>query len=149
MTREELKQHCEKQVKQCEMWAEYKHEVPGGKVYEEHKLILELLDSTENMINATAKVPDHHLEQEMTLDEWEKLNIFTLTSEKMGEWLYRRDMRRDQKRLSEIEAIFNEMKKEISAYKTGELKDLENDEMIDIVLEIIEDDKIKITRNKA
>lgn len=141
MTREELKQHCEKQVKQCEMWAEYKHEVPGGKIYEEHKLILELLDSTENMINATAKVPDHHLEQEMTLDEWEKLNIFTLTSEKMGEWLYRRDMRRDQKRL-------NEMKKEISACKTGELKDLERDETIDIVLEIIEDYKIKITRNK-
>lgn len=141
MTREELKQHCEKQVKQCEMWAEYKHEVPSGKIYEEHKLILELLDSTENMINATAKVPDHHLEHEMTLDEWEKLNIFTLTSKKMGEWLYRRDMRRDQKRL-------NEMKKEISAYKTGELKDLERDETIDIVLEIIEDYKIKFTRKK-
>jgi hypothetical protein len=98
----------------------------------------------EDMINAIAKVPDHHLEQEMTLDEWEQLNIFTLTSEKMGEWLYRRDMRRDQKKLNEIEAIFDEMKKEISAYKTGELKDLETDEMIDIVLEIIEDYKYKV-----
>lgn len=50
-----------------------------------------------------------------------------------------------KKKLNEIESIFDEMKKEISAYKTGELKDLETDEMIDIVLEIIEDYKIKIT----
>lgn len=44
MTREELKVHCEKQIENCEMWAIYKGEEPHGKVYEEHKLILELLE---------------------------------------------------------------------------------------------------------
>ena len=44
MTREELKSHCEKQVEACEMWARYKGEKPHGKIYEEHKLILELLE---------------------------------------------------------------------------------------------------------
>lgn len=44
MTREELKQHCEKQVETCEMWAHTRGEKPSGKVYEEHKLILELLE---------------------------------------------------------------------------------------------------------
>ena len=43
MTREELKEHCEKQVEACLDW----HKVSGkplGKVYEEHKLVLDLLD---------------------------------------------------------------------------------------------------------
>ena len=44
MTREELKEHCEKQIENCEMWARCKGEEPHGKVYEEHKLILELLE---------------------------------------------------------------------------------------------------------
>lgn len=44
MTREELKTHCEKQIENCEMWALWKGEEPHGKVYEEHKLILELLE---------------------------------------------------------------------------------------------------------
>lgn len=44
MTREELKEHCEKQIKHCELWATYKGEEPHGKIYEEHKLILELLE---------------------------------------------------------------------------------------------------------
>jgi len=44
MTREELKEHCLKQVERCEMWAKYKSEEPSGKIYEEHKLILELLE---------------------------------------------------------------------------------------------------------
>lgn len=44
MTREELKEHCEKQIEMCEMWAIAKGEEPRGKVYEEHKLILELLE---------------------------------------------------------------------------------------------------------
>lgn len=44
MTREELKKHCEKQIENCEMWATWKGEEPHGKVYEEHKLILELLE---------------------------------------------------------------------------------------------------------
>ena len=44
MTREELKEHCEKQIEHCELWATYKGEEPHGKIYEEHKLILELLE---------------------------------------------------------------------------------------------------------
>ena len=44
MTREELKAHCLKQIESCEMWARCKGEEPHGKVYEEHKLILELLE---------------------------------------------------------------------------------------------------------
>lgn len=44
MTREELREHCKKQVESCEMWARHNGEEPSEKVYEEHKLILELLD---------------------------------------------------------------------------------------------------------
>lgn len=44
MTREELKEHCEKQIENCEMWARCIGEEPHGKIYEEHKLILELLE---------------------------------------------------------------------------------------------------------
>lgn len=44
MTREELKEHCKKQIEMCEMWATAKGEKPCDKVYEEHKLILELLE---------------------------------------------------------------------------------------------------------
>jgi hypothetical protein len=44
MTREELKAHCIRQIEQIEMWAKCKGEKPSGKIYEEHKLILELLE---------------------------------------------------------------------------------------------------------
>lgn len=44
MTREELKEHCKKQIEMCEMWAKAKCKNPSGKVYEEHKMILELLE---------------------------------------------------------------------------------------------------------
>ena len=44
MTKEELKEHCEKQMEMCELWAISQGEGPSGKVYEEHKLILELLE---------------------------------------------------------------------------------------------------------
>ncbi len=43
MTKEELREHCEKQVKYCEMWAENRGQKPSGKIYEEHKLILDLI----------------------------------------------------------------------------------------------------------
>lgn len=55
MTREELKVHCEKQIKQCEMWAKYKGENPSGKVYEEHQLILELLEQESEWIPMTTR----------------------------------------------------------------------------------------------
>ena len=44
MTREELKEHCKKTVEQCEMWAIHRNEEPSGKVYEEHKAILDILE---------------------------------------------------------------------------------------------------------
>ena len=44
MTREELKKHCQKQIEGCEMWARHSGVEPHGKIYEEHKLILELLE---------------------------------------------------------------------------------------------------------
>lgn len=43
MTREELREHCEKQIKICETWSKAAG-VPKGKIYDEHKLILELLE---------------------------------------------------------------------------------------------------------
>ena len=47
MTKEELKQHCEKQVKMCEEWAKGNDREPSGKIYEEHKLILDLINALE------------------------------------------------------------------------------------------------------
>lgn len=47
MTKEELREHCEKQVKACEMWAENRGQKPSGKIYEEHKLILDLIKALE------------------------------------------------------------------------------------------------------
>ena len=44
MTREELREHCERQIRVCETWSKAAG-VPKGKVYDEHKLILELLDN--------------------------------------------------------------------------------------------------------
>ena len=44
MTKEELKAHCKKQIENCEIMAAYKGQEPHGKIYEEHKLILELLE---------------------------------------------------------------------------------------------------------
>ena len=47
MTKEELREHCEKQIRACEMWAHSQGERPCGKVYEEHKLILDLINTLE------------------------------------------------------------------------------------------------------
>ena len=44
MTREELKRHCLKLIESCEKWARCSGVEPYGKVYEENKLILELLE---------------------------------------------------------------------------------------------------------
>lgn len=44
MTREELREHCLIRIEGCEMLARHNGEEPHGKVYEEHKLILELLE---------------------------------------------------------------------------------------------------------
>lgn len=47
MTKEELREHCEKQVKMCEEWAKCNDREPSGKIYEEHKLILDLIKALE------------------------------------------------------------------------------------------------------
>ena len=44
MTREELRKHCERQIRVCETWSKATG-VPKGKVYDEYRLILELLDN--------------------------------------------------------------------------------------------------------
>lgn len=56
MTREELKVHCEKQIEQCQMWAKHNGEEPSGKVYEEHKLILELLEQESILDNIRSEI---------------------------------------------------------------------------------------------
>lgn len=48
MTKEELREHCEKQVKMCEEWAEANDREPSGKIYEEHKLILDLINELQD-----------------------------------------------------------------------------------------------------
>ena len=72
MTREELKEHCERQIENCEMWAKYKREEPHGKVYEEHKLILELLEQE----TVSKEVYDHEYflrkELEVKIDKLER-----------------------------------------------------------------------------
>ena len=47
MTKEELKEHCKRQVECCEMWARNNGGEPHGKVYEEHKLMLDLINTLE------------------------------------------------------------------------------------------------------
>lgn len=56
MTREELKTHCEKQIEMCEEWAAFKGKKPGGKVYEEHKMVLELLEQESALDKIKAEV---------------------------------------------------------------------------------------------
>ena len=48
MTKEELREHCEKQVKMCEEWAKGNDREPSGKIYEEHKLILDLINELQD-----------------------------------------------------------------------------------------------------
>lgn len=44
MTREELKSHCETEIARCEFWSNNDDEkVENSKIYQEHKLVLELL----------------------------------------------------------------------------------------------------------
>ena len=69
MTREELKAHCEKQIKGCEMWARYYGKKPGGKVYEEHKLILELLEQAPVLDKARAEMLEEMLSHSGTGEE--------------------------------------------------------------------------------
>lgn len=45
MTREELRAHCERTIEKCKLWTHWKgEELNNNKIYQEHKLILELLE---------------------------------------------------------------------------------------------------------
>ena len=44
MTREELKEHCLNEIKMCEIWARRNGEESCRKAYEEHELVLKLLE---------------------------------------------------------------------------------------------------------
>jgi hypothetical protein len=57
MTREELKAHCLGQIEMCKTWAIGKGEEPSGKIYEEHKLILELLEQEPRWISVSEDAP--------------------------------------------------------------------------------------------
>lgn len=48
MTKKELKEHCERQIECCEMWTRQCGEKPHGKIYEEHKLILDLINELQD-----------------------------------------------------------------------------------------------------
>lgn len=63
MTKEELKTHCERQVTACEMWAKHTGEKIDSKLYEEHKLILELLDKASALDKIREEV-ENKIEQE-------------------------------------------------------------------------------------
>lgn len=60
MTREELRKHCEKQIEHCEKCAMAGHnrDELHRKVYEEHKLILELLEREPRWIHVSEKLPN-------------------------------------------------------------------------------------------
>lgn len=56
MTKEELKEHCERQIECCEMWARNNGGKPHGKIYEEHILILDLIKKLEQHEDCVKKL---------------------------------------------------------------------------------------------
>lgn len=57
MTREELKEHCKKEIEMCKFWAHDKsEELNGNKIYQEHKLILELLEQEDVLAKIRAEI---------------------------------------------------------------------------------------------
>ena len=56
MTKEELREHCEKQIRHCEIFAHERGVVPSGNIYEEHKLILELLEQVSILDKIRAEI---------------------------------------------------------------------------------------------
>ncbi len=104
MTREELKRHCLKQIENCEMWARIRGEEPYRKVYEEHELILELLEQEPRWISVSERLPDtddevlcwyeyYHWSQEKVLPEYGLGRYFKETKAWCGEVANGRDVR--------------------------------------------------------
>jgi len=73
MTREELKEHCLNEIKMCEMWARLKGEDTHRKVYEEHKLILELLEQEPKWIPMVRRKPTDEEKAEYLAQNGEEL----------------------------------------------------------------------------
>ena len=105
MTREGLKEHCLRQVEGCETWARYHGEEPSGQIYEEHKLILELLEQEPcedavSRANLLKKFEDRFIELQKAHQADKQLGVnwcintlkdappVTLTRKK-GEWIKR------------------------------------------------------------
>ena len=68
MTREELREHCKKQIDMCEIWAIRKGEDPHGKIYEEHKLILELLEQEDILDKVRAEIDKIYEREDNSVD---------------------------------------------------------------------------------
>ena len=56
MTKEELREHCERQIRHCEIFAHDRGIEPDGNIYEEHKLILELLEQESPLDKIRAEI---------------------------------------------------------------------------------------------
>ncbi len=101
MTREELKAHCERQVENCEMWAKYHKEEPSGKIYEEHKLILELLEQEDILDKIRAEILE---EKEWAYADFEqyKIDCLGVDAEYVEDELPQDDFRYGMERCVEI-----------------------------------------------
>ncbi len=113
MTREELKRHCLLQIEGCEMWAKHNGEEPTGRIYEEYKLILELLEqeSCKDCISraeALKVVDDMDIPEDMSVFEIKShigVEIGTLppvtSTQKKGKWEQYGDFWKEKYRCSE------------------------------------------------
>ena len=71
MTREELKEHCKRQVQQFERVEKIMPVTPNDwKRYEEHKLILELLEQEPRWIKCSDSLPDIDVDVLGTLKDY-------------------------------------------------------------------------------
>jgi ribosomal protein L37E len=102
MTKEELKEHCKKQIERYEFWAKARGENPCGKIYEEHKLILELLEqepcedciSRQAVLDYLDKMPSEltsdgrRMVRRRTLEEYISDTLPSVTPQpKVGRWI--------------------------------------------------------------
>lgn len=90
MTREELRNHCIRTVELCELFAIDKGEKPKGKVYEEHKLILDILD-TEPCEDCISREQARELmySKQDALTEYDLDSLPSVTpARKRGKWIY-------------------------------------------------------------
>lgn len=58
MTKEELREHCKRQIRHCEIYAHDRGVEPSGNIYEEHKLILELLEQESSLDKIRAEIKE-------------------------------------------------------------------------------------------